>query len=318
MSVGSRWDLSDIVDLEQPHPASSGDDVAPWEPCGMDAGIAQISNKTAVCVNLSTDGIDGHDVWCMTGAARNNMPAPHSSGADGVGGSVSACPSEDGTVRVSIRTRRSTTNAGSSGSSGVNLGKWELEAFEGFCREFEMFREPVPGNGSCMPSSAAQGMLWQEHIRGGTTGQLQRKDRERRSETIRKEVVAYALEHAADFQAFFVSDPNSRGDTGPQDGVRGKSPQHWSGPMLKSGTYGDDLLLQCIASHLGKDIQVFSFHNGTNTMRMKMIYGVMRSKEESAKLESLDRRPAVSDFEDYTVLRLVHLQHQHHGVTHYD
>ena len=158
--LAAGGDLSDIVDLEQPHPASSGDDVAPWEPCGMDAGIAQISNKTAVCVNLSTDGIDGHDVWCMTGAARNNMPAPHSSGADGVGGSVSACPSEDGTVRVSIRTRRSTTNAGSSGSSGVNLGKWELEAFEGFCREFEMFREPVPGNGSCMPSSAAQGMFW--------------------------------------------------------------------------------------------------------------------------------------------------------------
>lgn len=307
--------LSDIVDLDQPHTASSGDYVSPWEPCGIDAGIAHISNKTAVCVTLSIGAIDGHDVWCMSGTARSNMPAPHSSGGAGVGGAGSAFTSEGGAVMLSPRKRR---GAGSSGCSSLNLGNQELETFEEFCVEFDMFREPVPGNGSCMPSSVAQGMLWQDHISGRKTGQFQRKDREQLSETIRKDVVTYAVEHSEDFQAFFVSDPKSRGDTGPQDGVRGKSPKDWSVPMLKSGTYGDDLLLQCIAFHLEKEIQVFSFDKDTNTMRMKTIYDVMRSKEESATSQNTDRRPTVSDFEENTVLRLTHFQHQHHGAAHYD
>ena len=297
-------DLSDIVDLELPTAASNNDD-------GMDAGIAHISKKTAVRVKLSIGGIDGHEVWCMPGAAHNNMPAPHSSGAAAVVFSGSACPSKPDTVRTSTRKRFS-------GSSGVNLGKLELEAFEGLCQKFEMFREPVPGDGNCMPSSAAQGMLWQDHISRGESGQLRTTDRELRSKTIRKEAVKYAVDHAADFQSFFVSDPKSRGDTGPQDGVRGKSPMDWSGPMLKSGTYGDDLLLQCIAFHLKKDIQVFSFHKDTKTMRMKTIYGVIRSKEDSAKLESTDLLPTGSHFEDKTVLRLTHLQHQHGVQAHYD
>jgi hypothetical protein len=53
-------------------------------------------------------------------------------------------------------------------------------------------------------------------------------------------------------------------------------------------------------------------------MRMKTIYGCMRSKEESAGLQQTDRLPEASAFEDDSILRLAYLQEQHQGSAHYD
>ncbi len=76
----------------------------------------------------------------------------------------------------------------------------ELKAFTGLCQEFEMLRENVKGDGNCMPSSVAQGMLWCVHILGDEGGKLRRTDREELSLSIRTEDVEWCVQHSAKYR----------------------------------------------------------------------------------------------------------------------
>jgi hypothetical protein len=331
--------LAEVVDLCGPHAASSPHDVPQWDSFGIDVDITGIVNSnTVVSVELKVPDLDeGHAVWCMSDTAYSITPSEENhldaecqpsvqgslrlekGGGQTPAGEASA--SEHGLERAAKRKRLSGPSACGSGSSSFNKAKLqelELEAFEGFCLKFGMFRKTVSGDGNCMPSSVAQVTLWYDHIRGDKHGKLRRTHHEERSESIRKDSVDYCLEHSAEFQEFFVSDPTSKGDTGPQDGVRGKSALQWAVPMWKQGIYGDDLWLQCIARKLDKKIQVFSFDAATNAIRMKILFSRALSKEESARLQQTEDKPQASDFEDDSILRLALTQHQYQGSAHYD
>ena len=325
--------LAEVVDLCGPH-TSSPHDVPQWGSFGIDVDIAGIvSSNTAVSVELKVAGLDeGHAVWCMPDSVPDTPcsitpPAQPSVEAglrlDKGGGQApagEASASEHGSEREAKRKRPSGPSACGSDSSSFNKAKLqqlELQAFAGFCQEFEMFRETVKGDGNCMPSSVAQATLWCDHIRGDEDGKLMRTDREELSLSIRTEAVEWCVQHSAEFKDFFVFDDTSKGDTGPQDGVRGKSVLQWSGPMKQKEIYGDDLLLQCIARKLEKKIQVFYFDKATNEMRMKILFSRELSKEESARLQQTDDKPRASDFEDDSILRLALTQHQHQGSAHY-
>jgi hypothetical protein len=324
--------LAEVVDLCGPH-TSGPHDVPQWGSFDVDVDIAGIvSSNTAVSVELKLAGLDeGHAVWCMPDSVTDTPcsitpPAQPSVGLrlDKGGGQAPAgegSASEHGSEREAKRKRPSGRSADGPVSSNFNeakLPQLELQAFAGFSQEFGMFREKVPGDGNCMPSSVAQATLWEDHIRGDEGGKLRRTDREKLSLSIRTEAVEWCVAHSAEFKDFFVFDDTSQGDTGPQDGVRGKSVLQWSGLMKDKGIYGDDLLLQAIARKLEKKIQVFYYDKATNEMRMKILFSRELSKEESDTLQQTDDKPRASDFDDDSILRLALTQHQHQGSAHYE
>jgi OTU-like cysteine protease len=323
--------LAEVVDLCGPHTGISHD-VPKWGSVLIDVDIAGIvSSNTAVSVELSLAGLDeGHTVWCMPDSVPYTPcsitpPAQPSGGLrlDKAGGQApagEASVSEDGSNREAKRKRPSGRSAGGSDSSSnkAKLQQLELRGFAGLCQEFEMLRENVKGDGNCMPSSVAQGMLWCDHILRDEGGKLRRTDREELSLSIRTEAVEWCLQNSADFKDFFVFDATSKGDTGPQDGVRGKSALEWSVSMKNPGIFGDDLLLQCIARKLEKKIQVFYYDKKSNGMRMKILFSRELTKEESARLQPTENKPRASDFEDDSILRLALTQHQCQGSAHYE
>jgi hypothetical protein len=161
-------------------------------------------------------------------------------------------------------------------------------------------------------------MLWCDYMLGDEGGKLRSTNREELSFSIRTEAVKWCLQNSAQFKDFFVFDAKSKGDTGPQDGVRGKSVLQWSGPMKHKGIYGDDLLLQCIARKLEKKIQVFYYDEATNAIRMKILFSRELTQEESARLQQTDDKSRALDFEDDSILRLAFTQHQFPGSAHYE
>jgi hypothetical protein len=329
--------LAEVVDLCGPH-NSSPDDVHKWGSLDVDVHIAGIvSSNTAVSVELKLVGLDeGHAVWCMPDSVPDTPcsitpPAQPSvdlrldkGGGQAPAGEGSA--SEHGSQREAKRKFSSRQSACGSDSAIKKaklqqeklLQQLELEAFGGWSQEFEMLREHVKGDGNCMPSSVAQGMLRCVDILGDEGGKLTTTNREELSFIIRKEAVEWCVQHSAEFKHFFVFDATSKGDTGPQDGVRGKSALEWSTLMKNKGIYGDDLLLQCIARKLEKKIQVFYYDEATNAIRMKILFSRELSLEESARLQKTEDKPRASDFEDDSILRLALTQHQLQGSAHYE
>jgi hypothetical protein len=119
----------------------------------------------------------------------------------------SACASLDGNDTGRKRRRLCETSTSGSGSSSFKKAKvQELEvwSFDEFCQEFGMVREPVPGDGNCMPSSAAQGTVWHDYIRGVIDGPLKISDRAKRTVSIRQDAVAYALQNSRNFSSATV------------------------------------------------------------------------------------------------------------------
>jgi hypothetical protein len=161
-------------------------------------------------------------------------------------------------------------------------------------------------------------MLWCDYMLGDEGGKLRSTGREELSFSIRTEAVKWCLQNSAQFKDFFVFDAKSKGDTGPQDGVRGKSALEWSILMKEKGIFGDDLLLQCIARKLEKKIQVFYYDKNSNEMRMKILFSRELTKEESATLQQTEDKPRASDFQDDSILRLALTQHQYQGSAHYE
>ncbi len=82
--------------------------------------------------------------------------------------------------------------------------------------------------------------------------------------------------------------------------------------------YGDNILLQAIALHLKKPVQVFSYDSKDETVYMQTIACGILSKEETMEASSDRYRPRVSDFQDDDTLRIAYQQHQFHGVSHYN
>ena len=82
--------------------------------------------------------------------------------------------------------------------------------------------------------------------------------------------------------------------------------------------YGDNILLQALALHLKKPVQVFSYDSKDDTVYMQTMACGILSKEETMGASSDRHRPHVSDFKDDDTLRLAYQQHQFHGAAHYN
>jgi hypothetical protein len=152
---------------------------------------------------------------------------------------------------------------------------------------------------------------------GNERKEISKAQREARAKEIRQGAVAYLEQHAEDFEGFLVTEKRAH-QLGALEGERQRTVKEWCTFMGQPTEYGDNILLQAIALHLKKPVQVFSYDSKDETVYMQTIVCGILSKEETIEASSDRRRPQVSDFQDDDTLRLAYQQHQFHGAAHYN
>ena len=90
------------------------------------------------------------------------------------------------------------------------------------------------------------------------------------------------------------------------EGERQRTVKEWCTFMGQPTEYGDNILLQAIALHLKKPVQVFSYDSKDDTVYIQTISCGILSKEETMEASSDLHRPEVSDFQDDDILRLTY------------
>jgi hypothetical protein len=152
---------------------------------------------------------------------------------------------------------------------------------------------------------------------GNERKEISKARREARAKEIRQGAVAYLEQHAEYFEGFLVTEKRAH-QLGALEGERQRTVKEWCTFMGQPTEYGDNILLQAIALHLKKPVQVFSYDSKDETVYMQTIACGILSKEETIEASSDRRRPQVSDFEDADTLRLVYQQHQFIDAGHYN
>ena len=168
-----------------------------------------------------------------------------------------------------------------------------------------------------MSFSEVENTMCQDMSGGNDRKEISKAQRETRTKEIRQGTVAYVEQHAEDFEGFLVTEKRAQ-QLDALEGERQRTVKEWCTFMGQPTEYGDNILLQPIALHLKKTVQVFSYDSKDDTVYMQTIACGILSKEETIETSSDRRRPQVSDFQDDDTFRLVHQQHQFHGSTHYN
>jgi hypothetical protein len=79
--------------------------------------------------------------------------------------------------------------------------------------------------------------------------------------------VTYLEYHTEDFEGFFVTEKRAN-QLGALEGERQRIVKEWCTFMGQPTEYGDNILLQPIALHLKKPVQVFSYDSKDETVYM--------------------------------------------------